>query len=423
MKEDSNKAIANTSAYPYHSSRSSLIRRPIVLNHTRRRNLFNPSPSVVQYMDANSSTSNLFSTNFSNEIPIRFSFPLEGIPQPNLPFVTQPYQSFGFFLPMTNFQRYPIQPMADLSHSSMLQLEQGVKPASKTIPGSYVCDQCWQLDSSNTSMLPKQIYATTSRPERETLGSVEASSLMNNKSLAKSDSSNKMRKAKDHINSPLYNPKKLGICGGADEIMLNNNHAPNLIVTLNLKKDQVTEKNFIGSNLNANSISRSLEKQIIGKAAKKRRRITRCSQRERMAYKNQHVEPFRYRNVYKFILKNLHNYVKDESILIGKEMIDEKFSIDSISGAFKHIQGLVTKESPNDSFKLSRSKLDILLNNPSTAFVLKQSLISTLQKLMNDEFPQILEKNKGTYKEACEVYLKKGEEKVDAWKKTLASNN
>lgn len=423
MKEDFGKPIANTSAYPYLGNGSPSIRRPIALSYTGAGNLLNPAQHVVQYINSIPSTSNLHLANFSNAIPVNIPFPLEGIPQHDFPYAVQPYQSTAFFLPMTNYQPYPIQSMTDHNHSQMLSIEQGLKLASECSPGSYVFDQRRQLDSLNPPMFPEQIYPTIPQPKREGPGSVEVIIPVNGKSPAESNTSNSVKKVNSDFNSTLYDLKKMRIRGGTDEIMLKNNHAPNLIVTLNLRKDQEIEKDFAGKKLNTNSILMTLEKPIKKKLTNRKRRTTRCSQAARMAYKNQYVEAFRYRNVYKFVLKNLHSHIKDESIQIRRRMTDRKFSMDSIDNAFEYIQGLTTRESPNDSFKLSRSKLDILLSNPSTAFVLKESLASMLQKLINNGFPQILEKNKKTYKEACEVYLKKAEEKLDAWNKTLASNN
>eukprot|EP00826_Nyctotherus_ovalis_P032865 TRINITY_DN2646_c0_g1_i5.p1 TRINITY_DN2646_c0_g1~~TRINITY_DN2646_c0_g1_i5.p1 ORF type:complete len:287 (+),score=30.91 TRINITY_DN2646_c0_g1_i5:185-1045(+) len=209
--------------------------------------------------------------------------------------------------------------------------------------------------------------------------------------------------------------KNISISSRSRKNIMKNKAYANLIVTLKCSNGCAIVNDHHAAEPSATSSPKTLEKVGGKRLPNRRKRPTMRSQAARMAYKNTHVEPFKFRNVYKFILKNVHGHAENKVIELREKMAEEGFSEETVAAGLEKIKRLRSKEAPMDSQRQSRWKIErVLLSTPGSAFVLRESLTFMLKGLRGDRYSQIMEKNKGTYIEACEKYLKEATQVLKA---------
>jgi hypothetical protein len=142
-----------------------------------------------------------------------------------------------------------------------------------------------------------------------------------------------------------------------------------------------------------------------------KRKLTKA---QRIEKKNKKVIAFRFRNVYKFILKRLCSYVEAKKQEIMTKLKDEKE--EDIDAAITYI--LAQKSNP--LLKESRRKVnDLLKGSRCTLLIFMDTLKWILEGLIGEEFKQINAKNKETYMSCCKSYLEKSEEKLKAQEEAI----
>ena len=152
----------------------------------------------------------------------------------------------------------------------------------------------------------------------------------------------------------------------------------------------------------------------------KKRSARKLTKAEKLARKNRDVEAFRFRNVYKFILKHLYNYTKDKTKEVKTSLGAKNHTEREINTALDKILSLRSTISANGVIQEARKKIDNLLSgNICILLIFIQVLNWILQGFIRAEFRQIDLKNKEIYIDCCKLYLKKAEEKLDISKKTM----
>eukprot|EP00826_Nyctotherus_ovalis_P011311 TRINITY_DN12950_c0_g1_i5.p1 TRINITY_DN12950_c0_g1~~TRINITY_DN12950_c0_g1_i5.p1 ORF type:complete len:427 (+),score=4.94 TRINITY_DN12950_c0_g1_i5:259-1539(+) len=143
----------------------------------------------------------------------------------------------------------------------------------------------------------------------------------------------------------------------------------------------------------------------------KKKERSRCSGAAKTVYKNKHVETFRFRNAYKFILKNVHRYVNGDLTKIRSTLTSQGLPAANIQQDLEFVRELSAREAPALPIRQAREKNETLLyKSPSITFIFKEAIASMLEKLEDNEFSQILRKNKVIYKEACNRYMERANE-------------
>lgn len=139
----------------------------------------------------------------------------------------------------------------------------------------------------------------------------------------------------------------------------------------------------------------------------------RHSQKDRIEQKSRSVEAFRYRNVYKFILRNLNVYAYENAEKIKNALRNCNFVEEEIEKDLEFIKSLKPVGSPNNPNKQSRSKIKDLMNaSLSLVFIFTTCVASILKKLRSGEFRLIHWKNLETYKESCAHHLEMAKTKL-----------
>lgn len=126
--------------------------------------------------------------------------------------------------------------------------------------------------------------------------------------------------------------------------------------------------------------------------------------------RNEFQPAFRYRNVYKSIVRYVHNYAVDNEEklvqLLNKEGFDEK----AIKGAFAVIKKFKSDDSPKEIEKKAKIRVDEMLKTKSPGtFILRETLNFMMDKWKNKEYGQLHENNIAVYIEACKLFLEQTE--------------
>jgi len=160
------------------------------------------------------------------------------------------------------------------------------------------------------------------------------------------------------------------------------------------------------------------ENRIEESREERKRCARKLTKAEKLARKNRDVEAFRFRNVYKFILKHLYNYTRDKTRAIKTNLGAKNHTEREINIALDKILSLRSTISASGTIQEARKKIDSLLSgNTCTLLIFIQALNWMLQGFIRTEFIQINLKNKGTYMDCCKLYLKRAEEKLDISRK------
>lgn len=147
---------------------------------------------------------------------------------------------------------------------------------------------------------------------------------------------------------------------------------------------------------------------------RRRKRKSRTSQAKKAARKNRDVPAFRYRNVYKFILRNMRVYAKEALTNLTKFLESKGFCEIEIKTAFEAVMQYKPKEFPSEIIRKPKIKLDEIVKSKSIyAYILKESLDFMIEKLENKGFTQIQDDNLKVYIEACNDYLRRANNILD----------
>lgn len=150
-----------------------------------------------------------------------------------------------------------------------------------------------------------------------------------------------------------------------------------------------------------------------------RKKKKKISQAEKNALKNQTVMAFRYRNVFKFILRNMYDYTKAHREELRRLLKDKGYKDTEIELTFAGIEGYKSKGYSGGIVVKPKIKIDEMVQAKSiNTIILRLSLILVLEKLEKQEFKQMYETNRLTYIEGCRMYLKKANEALDGEVKT-----
>eukprot|EP00826_Nyctotherus_ovalis_P051051 TRINITY_DN634_c0_g1_i13.p1 TRINITY_DN634_c0_g1~~TRINITY_DN634_c0_g1_i13.p1 ORF type:complete len:302 (-),score=34.84 TRINITY_DN634_c0_g1_i13:249-1154(-) len=149
--------------------------------------------------------------------------------------------------------------------------------------------------------------------------------------------------------------------------------------------------------------------------------LSQKQKKEKIDKKMKNIEAFRFRNVYKFILRNLNTYTNQNVENIKKILRDFKFSENEIEKNLEYIKSLKPAGSPGEPNKYSRYKVNNLMNNSvSLIFIFAICISSILKKLGDGEFQLIHKKNLETYREGCIHYLEKAKIRLNKKPELLA---
>lgn len=152
--------------------------------------------------------------------------------------------------------------------------------------------------------------------------------------------------------------------------------------------------------------SRAITKRKQRGRPKRRKIKLKASQEKSLARKNCHVVAFRYRNVFKCILRNMHAYTQEREKELIEVLKEECYSTIEIMRAFEEIRLLKPKEFPTEILRKSKMKVEAILRRrtPKT-YILRATLKFMLEKLHDPKYHQVLPDNKQIYIEACRAYM------------------
>lgn len=124
--------------------------------------------------------------------------------------------------------------------------------------------------------------------------------------------------------------------------------------------------------------------------------------------KARNVLAYRYRNVFKCILRTMHRLAEERGGDLMEKLLEKGLSKSDIAKAFDEIKRFRSKDFPAEICKKSKIKVEGMLEKKSVqTYILKESLQEILNKLQNDESTQILPFNKLVYIEACTEYIER----------------
>jgi len=407
MKEDLVKIIPNTNLDQYPIREAPIIFNPMINDFKRGGSLPKTGIALCHYSNQNPVSKDLLpeGLSFGSSFNVPFTTSSAPLTNPVLPY--RPHSSTTFLVPMDQLSPYPffypLQSFMYQPYSKMSAIERYQEQLSGCSPDQFRINHFWQYT------LPDSKTTTASSVPIPKIGaSAPRKSDIQENCQSSPYRPNNPRLTNSHSYHLPLDSEKHPISIGSEQFKRNNNQDLNLIVTLKLQKEQPIEMNQQKDKVDINSISNIDGIMYRRKINSKRRWSTHSSQAARIAYKNEHVEAYRYRNAYKFMLRNGNYYLKIHKFQLLQELREQQFTEDRIRDVIIKVEALKAKNSPTESQKQSRLKLNsIFLSCPEGAFILKKSLIFILNRLQNGEGGQILEKNRNTYMEACEVYIRR----------------
>jgi uncharacterized short protein YbdD (DUF466 family) len=134
----------------------------------------------------------------------------------------------------------------------------------------------------------------------------------------------------------------------------------------------------------------------------------KASAAARLEYKTKFILAFRYRNVFKCILRNMHAFTESQKPKLMQSLLKEGFSETSILEAFDEIRQF---KLANAIIRKPKIKIDEILSckTPKT-YIFRETIKSALQKLETGELRQVLQSNRPIYIEAFNNFLLKANE-------------
>ena len=135
---------------------------------------------------------------------------------------------------------------------------------------------------------------------------------------------------------------------------------------------------------------------------------TKATQAARLEYKTKFILAFRYRNVFKCILRNMYGYAESQREKLMEILLGEGFSRLTIIQAFEEIRQF---KLANAIIRKPKIKIDEMLKHktPKT-YIFRETLKLMLQRFEAGELQQVLQSNRSIYIEACNGFLLKADE-------------
>lgn len=156
--------------------------------------------------------------------------------------------------------------------------------------------------------------------------------------------------------------------------------------------------------------------EAVAKRAKKKNKTRRRKPRSKtaqakwMADKMKNVPAFRYRNVFKCVLRNMHSHMEKNKEELIKVLLGKGYSMDEILDAFEESRRLKSKKFPGEIVRKPKIKIDEMLRENSVrCYMLRETLRFMLDSLQKDEFQQVHKANRPIYVEACTEYIAKAD--------------
>jgi len=168
------------------------------------------------------------------------------------------------------------------------------------------------------------------------------------------------------------------------------------------------EKNPLESKVIEPIPKEEVKKEERNNRSQSKRGKTKASQAARLEYKTKFILAFRYRNVFKCILRNMYGHAESQKEKLIQTLLEEGFSRTSIIQAFEEIRQF---KLANATIRKPKIKIDEMLKHktPKT-YIFRETLKSMLQRLEAGELQQVLQSNRPIYIEACNGFLLKANE-------------
>lgn len=328
------------------------------------------------------------------------------VPQPQ--YHIPQYPSTAFIVPFSDLPYFPMQSFIHLPQPRVPTIEQAHAFAEQYTQSPYAVAKVFPHAYPAPPIQATQKPSESSAAERGECVEMRGESSDKDEGLLHPSTSITPSQASQSQSAAELEIKNIPISDTSEKIIKKDKAHPNLIVTIKCPEGFVAGNDRHATKPSPTSNSETLEKvERKRPLSRRRKRKLGRSQASKLAYKNAHVEPFKFRNVYKFIVKNVHGHVEAKVVELREKMAAEGFSEEAVSAGLERIKRLRNKESPMDSQRQSRWKIErLILSSPGCTFILKEALVLMLEGLEGDEYNQIMEKNKGTYIEACEKYLR-----------------
>jgi len=158
----------------------------------------------------------------------------------------------------------------------------------------------------------------------------------------------------------------------------------------------------------------SVRKQKKGNKYRRKKTKSKIAQIKWLEYKTLHVPAFRYRNVFKCILRNMHSYTNENKEKLMDTLLGKGYPRDCIVDTFKEIEQFKPREFPCEIVRRPKIKIDEILRQRSPRLhILREVLQYMLDRLLNNEFLQVHNSNRPIYIEACEDYIKRANAVLD----------
>jgi len=158
----------------------------------------------------------------------------------------------------------------------------------------------------------------------------------------------------------------------------------------------------------------SVKKQKKANKYRRKKTKSKVAQIKWLEYKTLHVPAFRYRNVFKCILRNMHSYTNENKEKLMDTLLGKGYPRDCIVDTFKEIEQFKPREFPCEIVRRPKIKIDEILRQRSPRLhILREVLQYMLDKLLNNEFLQVHSSNRPIYVEACEDYIKRANAVLD----------
>eukprot|EP00826_Nyctotherus_ovalis_P019246 TRINITY_DN15904_c0_g1_i2.p1 TRINITY_DN15904_c0_g1~~TRINITY_DN15904_c0_g1_i2.p1 ORF type:complete len:232 (-),score=27.45 TRINITY_DN15904_c0_g1_i2:165-860(-) len=186
---------------------------------------------------------------------------------------------------------------------------------------------------------------------------------------------------------------------------ISNNRGDNLVAVVESAPEKAKSRSP------AKAVTKKAKKKFKGHRKKPRSRV---AQAKFLEDKMKNVPTFRYRNVFKCIIRNMHSYTEKNKEELIKMLLGKGYSMDEILDDLEEIRRFKPKEFPSEIVRRPKIKIDEMLSKRSVkTYVLRETLRFILDKLQKNEFQQVHEPNRPIYIEACISYIVKADQILD----------
>lgn len=132
-----------------------------------------------------------------------------------------------------------------------------------------------------------------------------------------------------------------------------------------------------------------------------------ASQSKKSDRKNSDVkEAYKYRNVYKSVIRHLYTYTMENRESIFQLLIEKGFNDEEIKATLEVIKKYRPKDMPKEIEKRAKVRIEEMLKEKSiSTYILRETLITMIGKWDKEDYGQLYKANSSIYLEACKKFL------------------